>query len=201
MQFQAAWDAGDNLEAIMVAQRLKSQCDQAGKREVSNSLDALIKAAVDENHADYNRAVDKFLDACRSEFTASSQIEPVATKHRKRLEVLSRLADAKDPILSDLPMGDADFREIAADFVPQLESKLRELDAAVASVDFEEVAAIAHWLKGAGGTCGFGQFTEPSTGLELAAKSAALPGCEKHVELLWYMGSQIVIAPNEIGAS
>ena len=153
----------------------------------------MIDAAVEENPAVYNNAVKQFLDACRIEFTSTGSFEPVATKTRETLVPLTRLEDATDPIVSELPMDDEMFREIAVDFVPQLETKLRELDAAIGAKDLTEVACLAHWLKGAGGTCGFNAFTEPSGLLEAAAKSDDFAGCEKMVEKLWYLGSQIVI--------
>jgi len=197
IEFQKAWDADDSLEAIAVAQRLKSGCDQAGKSELSNSLDALIRAAVDENQSSYTQAVKMFLDACRAEFTATARFDQEAYKKRQTLKVLSSVGDAHDPLLSTLPMDDEAFREIAIDFVPQLESKLRDMDTAMAANDLTEVACIAHWLKGAGGTCGFNEFTEPSTKLESAAKENDAPSCVKLIDLLWYMGTQIVIEPAE----
>ena len=134
VDFQKAWDADDNLQAINVAQRLKSKCDQAGKLEVSKSLDTLIDAAVDENPAGYNDAVKQFLDACRTEFTSAGPFEePAASKKRETLVPLTRLEDAAEPVVSELPMDDEMFREIAVDFVPQLEAKLREIDAATVS--------------------------------------------------------------------
>ena len=97
--------------------------------------------------------------------------------------------------MSTLPMDDEMFREIAIDFVPQLEVKLKELDVAIVANDLKEVAILAHWVKGAGGTCGFNTFTEPSQKLEVAAKEDDAKGCVKFIDLLWYLGSQIVIEP------
>ena len=37
--------------------------------------------------------------------------------------------------------------------------------------NFEELANLAHWLKGAGGTVGFDAFTEPALSLEQLAKA------------------------------
>ena len=86
IEFQNAWDADDNLKAINVAQRLKTQADKAGKQDVSKSLDALINAAVDENPTHYTEAVKKFLDACRAEFTSRHHLIQRQSKsvHRSR---------------------------------------------------------------------------------------------------------------------
>jgi len=200
IEFQKAWDAHDSLAAISIAQRLKSQSQQANKLAVAKSLDALIAAAVDEDSAAYTEAVKAFLDACRSEFAATSRFEPAEYKQREKLIPLKRVEDALDPIVSNLPMEDEAFREIAIDFVPQLESKLREMDDSVQSNDFAELASLAHWLKGAGGTCGFYRFTEPSEHLEEAAKSEDADQCAAKVDHLWYLGSQIVIEESENAA-
>ena len=39
--------------------------------------------------------------------------------------------------------------------------------------DYEALADHAHWLKGAGGTVGFGDFTDPATRLESLARSGS----------------------------
>ncbi|QEG21798.1 hybrid sensor histidine kinase/response regulator [Mariniblastus fucicola] len=194
IEFQKAWDEDDQLAAINVAQRLKTQCEGVDKKQVAGSLDALIAASVSGDPASYTDAVKKFLDACRAEFTSTAKFDPIAIRKRPKLVHLTRIEDANDPILSSLPMDDEAFREIAVDFVPQLETKLKGFDAALDGDDMGEVAEIAHWLKGAGGTCGFGHFTEPSEQLEQAAKSGDKPTCVKLVDLLWYMGGQIVVA-------
>ena len=75
------------------------------------------------------------------------------------------------PIRCSLPMDDPDFREIAVAFVDTL---LRRLDAtrrALQAGQLQEVAASAHWLKGAGGTAGFDILTAPARRLEQFAKN------------------------------
>ena len=56
-------------------------------------------------------------------------------------------------------------------FIPRLNSQLEAMDQAVVKKDFTELAALAHWLKGSGGTVGFGIFTKPAAKMESAAKS------------------------------
>ena len=85
------------------------------------------------------------------------------------------------------------FRQVAIDFVPQLEAKLIQMDAALEKSDFVELAALAHWLKGAGGTCGFNSFTDPSTLLEQAAKDTDALRCSIMIDRLWFQGTQIVV--------
>ncbi|WP_418316903.1 ATP-binding protein [Piscinibacter sakaiensis] len=62
--------------------------------------------------------------------------------------------------------------KIAERFAVQLPGKLAEVDAAAHVGDFESLAALAHWLKGAGGSMGYDDLFEPSKALEMAARNA-----------------------------
>jgi HPt (histidine-containing phosphotransfer) domain-containing protein len=79
-------------------------------------------------------------------------------------------------IVSQLPMDDPDFREIVSSFVPRLIQKLDDMDDALRQCDFHELAELSHWLKGAGGTVGFPQFTEPAASLERQARKENADG-------------------------
>jgi CheY-like chemotaxis protein/HPt (histidine-containing phosphotransfer) domain-containing protein len=56
-------------------------------------------------------------------------------------------------------------------FAGRLDEQLTAMDAAHAAGDFKELAALAHWLKGAGGTVGYDDFTAPARNLETFAKA------------------------------
>ena len=127
--------------------------------------------------------------------TAVATPEPsLATPNREPLKVH---ADANMPgaIFSQLPTDDLDFREIVVDFVPQLDSKLREMEDAAAREDHVELAGLAHWLKGAGGTCGFVEFYDPSLQLELSAKDEQKSDYPERLDALWKLGQSIVVPP------
>jgi PAS domain S-box-containing protein len=70
------------------------------------------------------------------------------------------------PVLSTLAGQSEKLDAIVEKFVARLEAKLSDMDAGWASRDFEELAALAHWLKGSAGMVGFGVFTEPARQLE-----------------------------------
>jgi PAS domain S-box-containing protein len=55
-------------------------------------------------------------------------------------------------------------------FVPRLAEKLEAMDESFQAEDYDELAMLAHWLKGSGGTVGFDAFSEPARALELLAK-------------------------------
>ncbi|MFN0136532.1 MAG: ATP-binding protein [Phycisphaerae bacterium] len=83
-------------------------------------------------------------------------------------------ANSGRKIRSALPTDDADFREIVVEFAGRLKSKLDELSAACTAHDAAAVERLAHWLRGAGGTAGFAEFTAPAAALEAAAKAATV---------------------------
>lgn len=73
-------------------------------------------------------------------------------------------------IASDLPTDDADIAQIVAEYIDSLDAKLDEMTAAWDAGDLDALANLAHWLKGSGGTAGFGALTEPAIRLENIAK-------------------------------
>ena len=94
-------------------------------------------------------------------------------------------------IRSRLPIAEPEFREIVVDFVDQLEKKIIEIKQACQDAEFDTLAEHAHWLKGAGGTCGFSEFFEPSLELEQGAKSNSLGVCKKSVQMICEIAEQI----------
>ena len=65
--------------------------------------------------------------------------------------------------------GHAKLGRIVLRFVDQYHAKLGQMDAAALEADMEQLAALAHWLKGAGGSMGFDDLFEPAKALEQAA--------------------------------
>jgi hypothetical protein len=80
-------------------------------------------------------------------------------------------APADEPLRSSLPLDDPVFREIVQGFVDRLHSQVAAMEAAFEANNFQELAFLAHWLKGAGGTMGFAGFTAPAKRLEDSAKA------------------------------
>ena len=80
-------------------------------------------------------------------------------------------ADSADdtPLVSRLA-SHAKLGRIVARFVEQLPTKRVQMEEAAARGDMAELAALAHWLKGAGGSMGFDALFEPAKALEEAAQ-------------------------------
>ena len=55
-------------------------------------------------------------------------------------------------------------------FVEKLDEKVERMEMALENKNMNELAGLAHWLKGAGGTVGYDDLTKPAADLESSAK-------------------------------
>ena len=104
------------------------------------------------------------LDEIISKVQPTPDFDPYDTANVFPAELMTRTAVPGTPrkrITSELPFDDPEFQEIIVGFVEKLRSEVDELQKVWQRRDLEAVARIAHWLKGAAGTMGFRDFTEP----------------------------------------
>jgi CheY-like chemotaxis protein len=107
-------------------------------------------------------------------------------------------AIARSPLVSRLAANPR-LRPTLEKFVARLTVKLESMEAYAETGDFEQLADLAHWLKGAAGTIGFDAFTEPAEALELLArerKEAEIPAAIGEIRDLT---ERIVVAEEEAG--
>ncbi len=97
------------------------------------------------------------------------------------------------PISSTLPMDDEDFRQIVLEFVKRLDEQLAAMESACTAGDMAELANLAHWLKGSGGTAGFDCFTVPAKQLEDVAKSGLKAEAASAVQSLRVLQQRIQV--------
>jgi HPt (histidine-containing phosphotransfer) domain-containing protein len=95
--------------------------------------------------------------------------------------VVSRLAD--HPRL----------RGVVRKFALQMPERMGAIEQAWTQRDFTTLAALAHWLKGSGGTAGYDAFTAPARALELAAKAQDDREAQARVMELRLLVDQIVV--------
>jgi PAS domain S-box-containing protein len=81
-------------------------------------------------------------------------------------------------------------------FAGRLDEQLIAMDAARNAGDFKELANLAHWLKGAGGTVGYDDFTAPARNLETFAKAGDGPGADAALREIRGLALRLV-APEE----
>ena len=77
-------------------------------------------------------------------------------------------------------------------FTARLGEQLDAMDAAWKARNHTELAALAHWLKGAGGTVGYDAFTEPAIELEQLAKGGSASGIDAVLARLRQLQQRIV---------
>jgi signal transduction histidine kinase/CheY-like chemotaxis protein len=80
-------------------------------------------------------------------------------------------------------------------FAARLGEKLGEMDVALNRADFGALSELAHWLKGAAGTVGFDDFTNPAAALEQAALQSKAHECESLMQDLHALAERIVVEP------
>jgi PAS domain S-box-containing protein len=102
-------------------------------------------------------------------------------------------AGAPNKLVSKLPTDDPEFREIVEQFVHRLDDKLGEMQAALAAGDLHQLAGLAHWLKGTGGTVGFGDFSKPAEQLEQFARGGQTAGAQEVIANLKQLAARIVV--------
>jgi HPt (histidine-containing phosphotransfer) domain-containing protein len=77
-------------------------------------------------------------------------------------------------------------------FTGRLGDQLNAMEKARGECNFTELAALAHWLKGAAGTVGYDAFTEPAIELEQMAKARAESQIEAAIRRLRQLERRIV---------
>lgn len=104
---------------------------------------------------------------------------------------LPAIPEEKTPIESTLSNKNAQFTELVNSFSVRLGDKLQEMNDAYCSQDHQELANLAHWLKGAGGTVGFDCFTHPAAKLESAVIAGDATETIRSMRDVWQMASRI----------
>ena len=96
-------------------------------------------------------------------------------------------------IRSKLLAKDEKFRPIVERFVIGLHEQVAAMKSAHEKMQFEELAELSHWLKGAAGSVGFDEFTKPAGDLEQFSRDKNLKRCESVLHLINKMLQQIEI--------
>ncbi|BFM09531.1 PAS domain-containing hybrid sensor histidine kinase/response regulator [Halioxenophilus aromaticivorans] len=100
------------------------------------------------------------------------------------------------PVRSTLASNPA-LLPIVKKFVVRLGDRLGELEQAANAQNLQEVADLAHWLKGSGGTAGFNEFTKPAATLEQTAKSGNLNDLATHIAEIQSIYKRIDLAQSQ----
>ena len=107
------------------------------------------------------------------------------------LPAAQALPAIEKPVISRLGSSPR-FHKVIVQFIEKLKEELIRAQAAWENKDLKELALIAHWLKGAGGTVGFDDFTDPAARLEKYAKTAQVAPAGQMLERLKHLSEAIV---------
>ncbi len=148
------------------------------------------QAAVATGASDARRSVDvsPFRNTAQTTQAANSRDAGSSASVRDR---------PSPPIVSSLPMDDPEFRQIVAGWVGRLGEQLAAMQDAHDRRDFSELAKLAHWLKGAGETVGFREFTGPATELLGLAREQKEEGIEDALNVLLAIAGRIEVPEEE----
>jgi CheY-like chemotaxis protein/HPt (histidine-containing phosphotransfer) domain-containing protein len=130
----------------------------------------------------------------------ASALPDIATAGERLEAKLNQVPRSASPLVCRLPLDDPEFREIAAEFANSLRGKLEDMRRAWQSRNVAEVARIAHWVKGSGGTAGYPAFTQPAQHLEMLIKSQRQDQIEAAIGKLEALAQRISLPGSEVDA-
>jgi len=119
--------------------------------------------------------------------------KPVQVKKVPQNKPAPALASTR--LKSSLPQDDPEFCQIIIEFVDRLHQQLGAMQQAWEKQDLAELASLAHWLKGSGGTAGFAALTDPARKLEQLAKEKKLEEISDAIQKLRVLAEHIEVPP------
>ena len=182
IEFQTAWDQGDRQSMLETARAFQEISYQHNQVVLGESVSGLINACLQQDDELIDDALGAFLLTARDRFLENELFDAQNVESNIESNSLDNVSTA--PIYSTLPIDEPEFAEIVAEFVSEIKNKMKAMQELLDGGEFAELAKLAHWLKGAGGTCGFNAFYEPSAALELTAKRNDAKGCGSIIEQL-----------------
>ena len=203
IEFQSAWESADDDQLLETAVAFRLQAERFGQHNMAECCRQLERACQTADLDEINQAFGGMLLTARQEIRDNgSWSRPVAHAVGSKppgtanpTTARAALSDGvQPPIFSELP-SDPEFIEVAAEFVETLDERLTEMNSVLMASDFESLGKLAHWLKGAGGTCGFPQFTEPSKSLEQASTQRDASSCHSLLQQLAGIRHRISLTP------
>ena len=106
---------------------------------------------------------------------------------------------ALGPLVRSRLAGNRRLRPAIRKFAARLDEQLLAFERACGSQNFQELANLAHWLKGAAGTVGYDEFTEPATRLEEASKDNAATQAKALIVELRGLAARLQVPDRELG--
>ena len=154
-----------------IASDIRATSEAFGRMCISRAADELASVSQESNEETFAQQFRSFLMTASRQLKLSEESPQAEFPSTAFLTEQSQLEQELKPLECSLPIEFPEFQEIVLEFVQQAKQKSTQLETAIESSNFEEVATIAHWFKGSGGTCGFDDFVMPASELEMAAQA------------------------------
>ena len=136
----------------------------------ANAMKGFEQECLDAGYSDYfTKPID--IDSFVAKLAEILAAKPLAAGQTAPAAGISTGTSAGATISATLQGEGPQFVALAARFAARLGGKLDEMIDACTAQRHTDLAELAHWLKGAGGTVGYDVFTKPARALETAAKS------------------------------
>ncbi|MFN9505185.1 MAG: Hpt domain-containing protein, partial [Rubrivivax sp.] len=90
--------------------------------------------------------------------------------------------------------------KVARTFCATLPQKLAAMEHALANRQMDDLADLAHWLKGAGGTVGYDEFFEPAKQLEGHARAGRIPELRQTLQTIQSLAARVQPPPERAAA-
>ena len=184
---RSAFDDGDMEELAALAHRLKGSGGSVG-------FDVFTQPAAElEQHAKAGARdeIPALLDQLEN-LRSRIQLDKGDGETARVRTSIDRL-DIPEFIESSLASKGARFHEIIFSFVDRLDEQLEAMERSLSERNFAQLAQLAHWLKGSGGSVGFGGFTAPAADLERAARGEKEAQAADCLLLIKELRSRIVL--------
>jgi len=121
-----------------------------------------------------------------------AEVDPVLSGEIHQDNTETTLTINESPIHSKLPGNNDKFQKLISRFIIRIHEQLENMEQARQNEDLQEIASLAHWLKGAGGTVGFDIFTGPARKLEEFAKAGQKTEVEGSINNLTALAARLV---------
>jgi HPt (histidine-containing phosphotransfer) domain-containing protein len=101
---------------------------------------------------------------------------------------ISNPSAAAGKLVSELVREDPSMRELVLEFVNTLDDRIAELQQAYERLDWQQLAKLAHQLKGAGGSYGYPELSELAATMEQHFRTQSVGSFKHWIEQLAQLG-------------
>jgi len=173
-EMEQSWSDRDYPELAKLAHWLKGSGGSVGFDVLTEPAKLLETAAKSSNEEDVLAALEQIrnlVPRLSVDMKDDRQEEKLEAEQPEKNPVIQfNLEDNKQgPVVSRLA-NNQKFHRVISHFVERLYEKMMEMEKLLEANDYQEIALLAHWLKGAGGSVGFDLLSELAIELEDAAK-------------------------------